>query len=275
MSAHSHHWPLVTFTSLAIAGAGTVAADSLLTVAGGPRETALSGLGAALMLAGLMTSLLHLGRPARLLQAVRRVGGSPLSNEVVLASLALAAAIASCMAGIGYLWVPFAVWLSGGSAALFLVSIGLVYGTGGQLTWRGASVLTPLSGGLACGVGVVEGLGQTAGVSAVSMLVLLADAAIFMLRWRRVTSLAVAGHEGEHPWFDRRHELLLTRFLLLDAIPFVLLSASPSLLVPLVAMAGLVADRVGFYTLGVQHTTERELAAVEQAIERTAPPRQM
>jgi len=64
MSDHAAHGPLVAFTTLAIAGAGLVAASAYFEVAHGLRLPHLLAAGALLLAAGLAVSLRHLGRSA-------------------------------------------------------------------------------------------------------------------------------------------------------------------------------------------------------------------
>ncbi|MFP5375618.1 MAG: DmsC/YnfH family molybdoenzyme membrane anchor subunit [Acidimicrobiia bacterium] len=95
------HWPLVALTLLTQLSLGTVAATVAAEAAGGAAAGRLAGGAVAAALAGavaLAASLLHLGRPASALKALRNVRTSWLSREVALlsafsgASLAYAAA---------------------------------------------------------------------------------------------------------------------------------------------------------------------------------------
>lgn len=272
MSEESHHLPLVAFTSLAIAGAGAIAADAFAAVNGYVPQTAVTAGGCVLLAAGLLVSLTHLGRPARFPLAAARFGRSRLSTEVVFGPLTLVGGAASLAATLGAIPGWFAYPAAAILAGNFLGMVGVVYRLGGQLTWTGAAALTPVSGGLVVGMASVDALAEAPHRVPLAIVMILFDAVVFMLRWRRITSLALAGHDGVSHWFERRHELLLGRFLLLDAIPFVLLTVSPSLAAPAIAAAGLVLDRFAFYALGVQHTTEREIASVEDAIEDAPSP---
>jgi DMSO reductase anchor subunit len=272
MSEESPHLPLVAFTSLAMAGAGAIAADAFAALNGYVPQPAVTAAGCVLLAAGLLVSLTHLGRPARFPLAAARFGRSRLSTEVVLGPLTLACGALSLAATFGSLPGPYVYPAASILAGSFLVMVGVVYRLGGQLTWTGAAVLTPVSGGLVVGMVGVEALAPGPHVVPLAIVLILFDAVVFMLRWRKVTSLALAGHDGVSHWFEHRHELLLGRFLLVDAIPFVLLTLSPSLVAPTVAAAGLVLDRFAFYALGVQHTTEREISSVEDAIARAPSP---
>jgi hypothetical protein len=65
---------------------------------------------------------------------------------------------------------------------------------------------------------------------------------------------------------SHRGQLLGARFVLLDVLPFVLLLAWPTPLAAAIAATGLLVDRVGFYALALQRTTEHELAEVEEIL---------
>jgi formate dehydrogenase iron-sulfur subunit len=95
------HWPLVALTLLTQLSLGTVAATVAVEAAGGAPAGRLAGGAVGAALAGavaLAASLLHLGRPASALKALRNLRTSWLSREVALlsafsgASLAYAAA---------------------------------------------------------------------------------------------------------------------------------------------------------------------------------------
>lgn len=273
MSEESHHLPLVAFTSLAIAGAGAIAADAFATLNDYAPQAAVTAAGCILLAAGLLVSLTHLGKPARFPLAAARFGRSRLSTEVVFGPLVLAGGAASLGSTLGLLPGWYAYPAAAILAGSFLGMVGVVYRLGGQLTWTGAAALTPVSAGLVVGMVSVDALAPGPHRVPLAIVMILFDAVVFMLRWRKITSLALAGHDGVSHWFEHRHELLLGRFLLLDAIPFVILTVSPSLLAPVVAAAGLVLDRFAFYALGVQHTTEREITSVEDAIARAPSPR--
>jgi len=256
----------VVFTSLAIGGAGLVAASSYFevvhAVAGAWPVTA----GAVLLAAGLAVSLGHLGQKRRAALAARGAGRSALSNEALLAALALAAAAAAAALALSGTPAPDFAAAAGALNALFLVSIGLVYGVRGQRTWQGFSVWTPLTGGLAFGAIVLQSTAEPGGVIPETLLFIAIDALIFTQRWRDVAGIAFTEATLANPWLVRRSQLLGARFFLLDAVPFFVLAVSPSPVAALAAAAGLVADRFGFYTLAVQYTTEHEIAAVEAQI---------
>jgi DMSO reductase anchor subunit len=273
MTDHDAHGPLVAFTSLAIAGAGLVAASAYFEVVHRLLSPDALAAGAALLAAGLAVSLRHLGHKRRAGLAVRGAGRSALSNEALLAGLALAAAALATGLDLSGAHARAATSLAGAVNAAFLVSVGLVYHIPGQRTWRGFSAATPLTGGLAFGTIAVQSTAGGGGVLFGTLLFVAIDALLFTRRWRDVAGIAFTEATLASPWTVRRSQLLAARFFLLDVIPFFLLAASPTPLAALVAAAGLVADRFGFYALAVQHTTEHEIADVEAqiaAIDRTS-----
>ena len=162
MSGHSGHRSLVVFTSLAIAGAGLVSASACFELRYGLDSGRMVAAGAVLLATGLLVSLGHLGRKRRAGLAVRGAGRSALSNEALLAGLALAAAaLAAGLDLAGAHARAVATALAGAVNAAFLVSIGLVYRIRGQRTWRGFSAATPLTGGLAFGAIALQTLAGT------------------------------------------------------------------------------------------------------------------
>jgi len=273
MTDHDAHGPLVAFTSLTIAGAGLVAASAYFEVVHGLLSPHASAVGAVLLAAGLAVSLRHLGQKRRAGLAVRGAGRSALSNEALLAGLALAAAALAAGLDLSGAHAQAVTALAGAINAAFLVSVGLVYHIRGQRTWRGFSAATPLTGGLAFGAIAVQSTAGAGGVFAGTLLFVAIDALLFAQRWRDVAGTAFTEATLANPWTIRRSQLLAARFFLLDVIPFFLVAASPTPFAALVAAAGLIVDRFGFYVLAVQHTTEHEIADVEAqiaAIDRTA-----
>jgi hypothetical protein len=134
----------------------------------------------------------------------------------------------------------------------------------------GASAATPLTGGIAFGAILHGSLSpQPAGSWVVCSVAL--DAFLFLLRWRHITTLGLEQPLGAGPWFERRHELLAARFLLVDALPLFSLFAWPTPLAAAIAAAGIVVDRFGFYALAIQHTTEAEIGRVERLLGREEP----
>jgi DMSO reductase anchor subunit len=267
MTDTAGHRPLVAFTSLAIAGAGLVSACALTQALHAYAPAWGLGAGVILLAAGLLVSVGHLGRPGRAPLAVRGAGRSALSNEVLLAGLALGLAMVA--GGLAWAGAPSGgvVVAAGVVNALFLLSVGLVYRLEGQLTWLGFSVLTPLTGGLAFGAIV---LGSSAGTDGAMRWVLLLpaiDALVFSQRWRDISSITYSAAMLASAWHLRRTQLLAARFFLLDAVPFFVLAVSPSPVAIVLAAIGLALDRIGFYALALQQTTEHEVASVESRLE--------
>jgi DMSO reductase anchor subunit len=263
------HAPLVVFTSLAIAGAGIVAVDPVLRgTAPAAVSTPAITAGVALQAIALIVSMLHLGRKDRAPLAARRTGRSPLSNEIVMAGAALAASAALLALG----WrepTPAAMRsLAGALCAGFLVAIGLVYRIHGQFTWMGPAALTPLSAGCAFGAVCIQALVPALdGVPRAVVALAGIDAALFLLRWQEAAALdvSVVGRVAG-PFWSRRHQWCVARVFLLDVLPLALLLVWPTPIVIAVAAAGLVVDRLVFYGLAVQHTTEREVERVDEEI---------
>jgi formate dehydrogenase iron-sulfur subunit len=121
------HWPLVALTLLTQLSLGTVAATVLAELAGG-RRLAGGAVGAAAAGSVAMgASLLHLGRPARALKALRNVRTSWLSREVALLSGFAMLSLAYAAAWEG--WAAGALRLPLGLAAVILGAAG-VYASG-------------------------------------------------------------------------------------------------------------------------------------------------
>ena len=266
MSRQTGHGPLVVFTSLAVAGAGLIVAAACVEIANHHAFLPAIIAGVLLQALGLAVSLGHLGQKRRAALAVRGAGRSALSNEVLMAPQALAW---------GALVVGMTAWgrpsstvtiIAGFVNAAFLVSIGLVYRLRGQETWRGASVLTPLTGGCAFGAIANQALSVTGGALNTVLLLVAVDAVVFGRRWREVAAIRIPAARLADSGMPHRGRLLGARFFLLDVLPFLLVFAWPTPIAAAVAAAGLVVDRIAFYALALQRTTEHEIAAVEEVL---------
>jgi len=266
MSARSGHGSLVAFTSLAIAGGGTVSASAYFELFHGVFSAWTMAAGAGLMAAGLIVSLGHLGQRRRAALAARGAGRSALSNEALLAALALGAAALAAAVGLTGSNAPIAVAAAGAANAAFLVSIGLVYHLPGQLTWRGFSAVTPLTGGLAFGATAVQATVASGDVYLATLLFIGIDALLFSQRWRETAGIAFTERMLADPWHARRTQLLAARFFLQDVVPFFLCVGALSPVALPVAATGLALDRFGFYALALQHTTEHEIEETEARI---------
>lgn len=260
------HASLVAFTSLAIAGAGIVVAAAWLGLASHRPLPAAFAAGALLIAAGLVVSLAHLAQKSRAGLVARGGGRSPLSNEAIGAVIALACAGLAALLGILGDSGPGANALAGLTSAVFLLSIGLVYRWRGQLTWQGFTVLTPLTGGCAFGALAVQSLAFGGDVRSATLLLVAIDALVFSQRWREAAAIDIPYALATGRWWPHRIQWLGARFFLLDAVPFLLLAKWSTPLAVVFAAAGLVLDRVAFYALAVQHTTEHEVAIIEDLI---------
>jgi hypothetical protein len=89
---------------------------------------------------------------------------------------------------------------------------------------------------------------------------------VFVQRWREVVAIRIPAASLTGSGMSHRGQLLGARFVLLDVLPFVLLLAWPTPLAAAIAATGLWVDRVGFYALALQRTTEHEVAEVEEAL---------
>jgi DMSO reductase anchor subunit len=266
MSRHSGHGPLIAFTSFAIAGAGLIVAAASLEVVHHHLFPPALVAGALLQVLGLAVSLGHLGQKRRAALAMWGVGRSALSNEVLLAPLALACG--ALAAGIS-LWgrpMPAVPVIAGVVNAAFLLSIGLVYRVRGQRTWQGFSAYAPLTGGCAFGAIAIQALSVTGDILSMVLLLVVLDAAVFAQRWREVVAIRIPAASPAGSGMSHRSQLLGARFVLLDVLPFVLLLAWPTPLAAAIAATGLWVDRVGFYALALQRTTEHEVAEVEESL---------
>ncbi len=266
MSRQTGHGPLVAFTSLAIAGAGLIVAAACLEIANHHAFPPAIIAGVLLQALGLAVSLAHLGQKRRVALAVRGAGRSALSNEVLMAPHALAwGALVAGMTAWGRPSPTVAI-IAGFVNAAFLVSIGFVYRLRGQETWRGTSVLTPLTGGSAFGAIAIQALAVTGGALNSVLLLVALDAVVFGQRWREVAAIRIPAARLADSGLAHRDRLLGARFFLLDILPCFFVLVWPTPIVAGIAAAGLVVDRMAFYALGLQRTTEHEIAEVEEVL---------
>ncbi len=259
-----HEWPLVVFTTLAITGAGLLTAPLLgWAIAGTPAPaTGTMPWGALLLGAGLAVSLGHLGRPLRAPLATLGLGRSRLSAEVVAAAVALA--VGGVAAAMPYV-SPVLDTAAALSAAAFLATLGLVYSLPGQQTWRGAVVWMPLTSGVGFGavsLAAIWGEAVTA-IGAVAAVALAADTGLLILR-RLALVLPATPLRPRYPaLFAGRDVLLAARFALVDIVPGVCLFAGlPKSAAGILAL-GILVDRLSFYGLACQQTTESAVDRIE------------
>jgi DMSO reductase anchor subunit len=267
-----HEWPLVLFSALAIAGAGTLAAQPLLvtlgaTDPGGARSQA--AWATALFAVGLSVSLNHVGQSRRLLLAPRRFGASPLSTEVVLAGAAIAAGAVLVWWPAAPRWDAGLIWMAGLTAASFLLSLGFVYRLRGQPAWPGVAVVGPALTGLAFGFVACAATAPAAAAVALypTLILLAADAVVFSGRWAAIARIPQWLNPSHPAIFRHRHMLLVDRLILVTLAPAILLAIGVVSLADLSIGVGLLVDRLAFYGLAAQHTTEAEIALADEVIE--------
>lgn len=274
-----HELPLVFFTALSTAGAGTGWAFLLRALLGSgswtvPREGAL--VSAGLLLAGAVASFGHLGVPLRGFLALRRVGRSPLSDEVLLLILALTGSVARGVLPVAGTVATALSIFTGMISFLLLVALGRVYRLPGQEGWRGPGLVQPLVlgtlfGGLALGAPGGQEVGGWGFPPAVVALLLLVDGGFLLYRGRILAfgrRRALPLHPGT---FRLRWPLLLGRALLVPVVPLMLLLLSSEGALPalLFLVGGIFVDRWAFYGLAQQRSTEAEVARVEGVLSRT------
>jgi DMSO reductase anchor subunit len=258
-----HEGPLVLFSALATAGAGILAAWPLSRATGLVGSTRTSAMVAAALLAAAMAvSLAHLGRRSRFHLALSRGGGSPLSNEVILATVTLASTLPLALGsdGIASTW-----WSALGAAisCAFLVSIGLVYRLPATTTWAEVTPIAPLVSGVLLGLLWHLATADAWGLRFTwpALLVVVADTALLAARARiDRRALGRAAHPAIHAW---RNPLLAARFLLVDAGAVLFLQRGSPEMALISTALGLLVDRFAFYGLAVTRTIESEIERVE------------
>jgi DMSO reductase anchor subunit len=267
-----HELPLVLFTALAVVAAGIGASRIALTLAGVgewlPTREEAAAVGGLLAL-GIAFSTLHLGRPFRAGWAVRGVGRSALSNEVLVAGTTVIAAGALVFLPpahpVGAFWGTLVPVFS----LAVLVTLGLVYRLPGQLAWRGLTVLGPLVLGLVFGLAMQTAWGAWGGVRSPSDVLVVALLLDLLLAVARGVGLEEARRFGAptHPGiFRRRAAILGGRVILVDLLLPLGLFMGWNLPAVIVLLAGVVLDRFAFYGLTVQRTTEAEVGRVEATV---------
>jgi hypothetical protein len=148
----------------------------------------------------------------------------------------------------------------------FLTSIGLVYRLGGQRTWGGLTLLAPVTLGLAFGVALVVARESSPRTVMPCLVLLGLDAVVFASRSRAVWFLDGPFVPRHTQLFGRRRLLLALRLTLVDLLPALLLALGhPSGAVSFLAL-GVVVDRLGFYGLAAQRSSESEIQHVESVI---------
>jgi len=290
-----HEAPLVAFTALATAGAGLGAGRIVLGATGEGAWAASRGealLVLLLLALGTAASTFHLGRPLRAGLALRGMGRSALTTEVMTLGAAVAAAALAAFlplgSSVGHLAGILLPWLCLG----VLVTLGTVYRLPGQVVWEGSAFLRPLALGVVFGMlalGVSGGWDMGGVAIWVLLLVWLADAFLLLLHARRLEGERGKAQPSHPVLFARRRSLLALRLLLVNVSAFLAIllalveGALPTgfplawtLQTILVSVAaGVLLDRFLFYALAIRRTTEGEVGRVEDALrQRPVTPQQ-
>ncbi len=293
-------WPLVIFTALAIPAAGVFAAHLLASLVSGA-ATPFDGaqrLAAIGLLAALVVSLFHLGRPLRAPFALRGTGRNALSTEVALASALLILALLALLPSLSLALRLASARAAGVLGLALLAALGLVYFLPGHWPWRTLLVASPMTSGLAVGFVVLACGAVPPFPLAVPLAMFLIDGAVGCLAYqpsrpshrrlpRRSSSLHDPTSEGgrfglaslpdlpDHAFapvypciFARRRSLVALRLVLVNLVPATLLVAQRPILAASIATAGVFVDRFAFYGLAAVQSTEAAMAAVEQRIAR-------
>ncbi len=261
---------LVIFTSLAIGGAGLLAADLLLHLGGTPdqRFSRFVLAASAIMIGtGLMVSTAHLGKMRRAWRALSRTGRSTLSTEVLLATVTPLLALAGLAAGAGVASTLFEI-AAGVGGLLLLIALGYVYDLRGQQGWRGPATRIPLSQGLAFGMLAVLLFSdlQTAYLRPAAVAFILLDMLFHLLRWRRLDPDRHIGTPAYFSVFAQRHLLLLLRLLFGGILPLGAAATGSIIQAVVLYSGGIMLDRFLFYGLGFRHDHEAEIEHVERLI---------
>jgi DMSO reductase anchor subunit len=268
-----HETPLVLFSVLGVAGAGLGSAH-LLTMAIGKGPMALSfgegSLLSALLLLGMALSTGHLGKPLRGPLALRGVGRSPLSGEILALGLAVSMGALGVIAELFILEPsslrPFLGLLTSLSSLAFLLALGILYNLPGQPGWQGPALVQPLLLGTAWGLLMGPWVSQDpspGGTRILLLVILAADAVVALLRgWRSKTVLAV-GFPLYPRLFSRGRGLLALRTVLGAVLTPLTVGLGFLWVATLLFSLTLILDRVAFYSLAVRTTTESEVARVE------------
>lgn len=145
MAAAFHELPLALFTALASMGAGAFVLLAVAFFTAGlseeqlKRVDKLSVVPAAVVIVGFVAAFFHLANPLAALNVFNGVGHSPMSNELVVASLFavvmvlyVALALAGKLKGMGRAVFALVV---GVLAVVFALFMGLAYGIATIPTW--------------------------------------------------------------------------------------------------------------------------------------------
>jgi anaerobic dimethyl sulfoxide reductase subunit C (anchor subunit) len=215
---------------------------------------------------GFLVSAWHLGRPLRGHLALRGMGRSPLSNEVVALGATLTGALLGAALPSGHPLQAVSDLAAGLGSIAFLLAVGSVYRLPGQLAWRGVAALHPLVLGTAWGLLTAAprlGSPSEGPILRTVLVALLLDGVLVLIG---NATMERAGREGaaSYPGVFRFRGLVMGARLASSALltPLALLEGRWPLAVVALSVACLL-DRFGFYALAVRHTTESEVARVE------------
>jgi len=267
---HFHETPLVVFTCLAILGGGLAAGRIPLWILGlvawTPRRME-GGFVALSVGAGMLASLLHLGRRGRMLQALRRRGRSALSTEVAFAGLTAAAAFAFLILPVTSSYVSLAslLWsITAVSGLGLLFAVAWVYMLPGQLSWGISAVPSPVVLGLVFGILAYVKPGALTTIAVTALLA--AEGLLYALRWPLLEHRRNWGAPAHARFFKARRALVLARLVVASVLPItaVLLEAYAAALAML--GIGIAIDRFAFYALALRQTTEAEVTRIETLI---------
>ncbi len=269
-SDHFHEMPLVVFSAFVIIGAGLLAGHFVAWALGWAPWTpspARAIPAAVLLGAGLLASLLHLGRPGRMSYALRHTGRSSLSNEVLTALITLVATSAALIlpptSGLTpLLWGGAAV-----AAPVLLLLLGRVYRLPGQLAWQGQAVLSPILLGLAAGMlALAVSTPHSTPFMFLGLVLLVVEAAGFGMRWAVMKWVSVDGPSAHPSLFRARRRMMILRLVDVNLLPGLLLLAQAPLAAACVLGFGIFVDRYTFYALACRRSTEAEIAEVEKKL---------
>jgi anaerobic dimethyl sulfoxide reductase subunit C (anchor subunit) len=276
-----HRWsfaegPLVGFTAAAIAGVGVASSRPLAWMLGLPpsapgRKAAMAVL--LLVGGGLLCSVLHLGRPRRMTLAIRRTGRNALSNEVVLASITAAAALALAALPLRASWIQPLWGFASLAACGLLFSLASVYSIPAQLTWKGIPALAPLPPALLFGLTAhaAVAMAHTNPVLPFIIGLVVIDAVVWIARCLRVERVRCLGTAVHPEIMTGRGWVLGTRFALLTLLfPAAVITGAWFTALALLGL-GILVDRFAFYGLAVRRTAESEIAQVETIIKSRVP----
>jgi DMSO reductase anchor subunit len=261
-----HEWPLVLFTALAVPAAGVYGSALIADAASLPLRTPtyLRAVAAALLVTGLVFSVLHLGRPRRAVLALVRAGRNVLSTEVVflaaLTLLSLGLLVPAAWEAAG----PVLQWLAGACGVALLVTFGFVYFLRGRSPWRSILVAGPLVSGLAAGSVLLATVPHNEAVVPMALGLLVSDATFCLAAWRKPTTPhGLPAHPAIQGY---RRRLLALRLLFTNVLPAALIVTGFSPSAAIAVGTGVLLDRFSFYGLATVESTEACVTEVEQRI---------